>query len=243
MKSITLDKLLIGPQKVEVPGYGVTLYVKPLTQIDRDLSQGAARRASRELRRLLEDRSTEEYQLLVEDEIAEYSTEDLRSLWVSARIVEKTLEIQRKSLEDRDKTYVPEPEGEDATPASLDRYENEVEDIEQQREDSVIKQAQAARKALMKESESKTEDELRDLAKPDLIETILSREWQQEFAVQMILRGTYEDAKATKFAFKTPDQVRQLRPDTLEFLAQSHYGLMVDPEELKASGGETKSSI
>ena len=65
------------------------------------------------------------------------------------------------------------------------------------------------------------------------MEYILSKEWQLEYAAQMISRGTFLDSKLSKPAFKTTSEVKELRPDILKLITDSHFGLLVPPEAIK----------
>lgn len=236
MKTLTIESLLVRPQSVELPG-GVKVWVRPLSQIERELCQGAARRASRDLRKLLEDPKTEQHQLLVVEELQEYDIKQLRDLWIGSRLIQKALQINRESLENRDETYVPEPEGNDLTPEAMDRYEDEVEEVEQQRETGVAGAIGTASKQLDEEVQGISEDALREQAHPALIEHQLSEVWTREFAAQMLVRATFNDKECRKFTFKTSNEVFMLRPDVLKHLTDSHYGLMVEPEAIKNLAG------
>jgi hypothetical protein len=236
MKTPTLDDLLVKPTKVEVPSFGkepLVVYIRRLTQVERDLCTAAARRASREMRRKLEEPESEERQLLVDDEINEYDLEAMRAAWVNTKLVRRALKIHRLSLENRDETYVPEPEGDDVMPADVEKWENLVDKTEEEREQRVQESIVAAQRQLNDEVQELSEEELRRNASPSLIDTICSDIWTNEYVAQMISRGTFQDADATKPAFKTASDVKRLLPKALEAISKAHMGLLIDPESVK----------
>lgn len=234
MKTLTIEDLLIDPKSVEITlgKRSLTVYVRPLTQVEQDLARGSARRASRELRQMLDDPTSESHQLLVKDELEEYTPESLRNLWIANRLVERAVEANRQSLEDRDKTFVPEPE-DNATSADIDHYETEVEQIEEQREESVGKKILNIKAQLEKEADELSDLQLRADAVGALIDQICAQTFSREFAVQLVTRGTFNDVDCQHPTFKYSSQVKRLRNETLETLANAHYSLLIDPEEIK----------
>lgn len=243
MKTHTLDDLLIKPVPVDIEGFGdkpLRFYIRRLTQVERDLCTASARRASREMRKKLEDTSTEEHMLLIEDEIAEIDMAALRAAWVSARVTRKSLTIYRLSLENRDQTFIPEPEGDDVLPADVERWENAVEDAEEDREKAVREAIASAQRELNEAAEKLTLEELRDGAGPALIDNICADIWTTEYVAQMIARGTFTDKDTQKPAFKTATEVKRLQPKALELLSKSHMGLLIEPEAVKNSLGAQK---
>jgi bisphosphoglycerate-dependent phosphoglycerate mutase len=243
MKTPVLDQLLLGPQKIELPSFTdepIYVWVRRLTQVERDLCTAAARRASRDMRRVLENKESEERQLLVEDEISEYDLEAMRAAWVTARLTRRAMKIYKQSLEDRDQTYIPEPEGDDVMPADIEQWENAVEDTEADREKNVVTAIESAQRQLNKEVEEISLEELQDVSIPTLIDTICSDIWTNEYTAQMICRGTFKDADAIKPAFKTAQEVKRLLPKAMAELSKAHMGLLVDPEAVKNSEGNQK---
>lgn len=240
MKSLTLQDLFLQPQAVELKSGEKTMkvFIRLLTQVEKELCQASARGQSRRLRRTLEDKNSEEHQTLILDELDGYGIEQLRTLWINAKLIDRAVTINQKTLEDRDLTFVPEPEGNDVTGSQMEKYENLVEDIEEQREESVNKAIESARKQLVEEVKKVTKKKLTEEAMPMLIDTLCTQAWSREFAAAMISHGTFLDAEFKKPAFKTVDEVRKLQPQFLKQLADAHYGLMLEPEALKPSGGE-----
>lgn len=236
MKTPILDTLFLKPVPVVLDkdtDNEMTVWIKAMTQIDRDMCQAYARRASRETRKKLLDPDSNERQLLVVEELEEYDRDQLSVLWINNRLAARTTAIKRESLENRDQTFIPEPEGSDVTNAEIEQHELEVEEVEEQREESVQSMVKSAKKELEEEVAEVSIEDLRVEAEPALIENILSSVWMREFNCQMISRGTFLDEKCTKPVFKTSSEVNDLRPTVLDLLATSHYGLMVEPEALK----------
>lgn len=242
MKTLTLQDVLVKPHPVEINTSEGTLkvWIRNLSQIERDLAQAGARAASRQFRKVLENPKTEDHKLLIADEIEEYGEDRLRDLWIQTRLVERAIKINKQTLEDRDKTFVPEPEGDFVTMGDIERYENEVEEIEEQRENSVMSAINAAREQLEKEAKKIPLKDLKASAIPDLIDNILGQYWQKEFAYHMLARGTFKDEKCTKPFFKTAQEASMLQPTILEALSNAHFGLILEPEALKTSGGAEK---
>lgn len=238
MKTLTLADLFIKSQPVVIRlGDGeFTAWVRVLSTTERELCQAIARNASRRYRKILEDRKTEQWEMFVRDELDVYNEQQLRDLWISSRLTEKALEIHQRSLEDRDKTFIPEPEG-NVTLAQTERYENEVEEVEEQRESGVLSAIQAAREELEKEAAALSLEALRADAEPSLVDQLCAQVWQREYAVSMIAHGTFKDEALKKPMFKTSDEVKNLVPAVLETLTNAHYALLLEPEALKTSGG------
>lgn len=232
MKTPNLDSLFLKAQPVDLSDK-LQVWIKPMTQIERDLSQAYARRVSRDLRKKLQDPESEEHQLLIAEELEEYDQAALTSLWIQNRLVARATAIRRESLENRDQTYVPDPEGPDVTNSDIEKHEDEVEEVEEQREESVSAAIKSAKMELDEEVKAISVEDLRSEAVPALIDNILATIWLREFNVQMISRATFLDEACQKFAFKTSAEVYNLRQDVVDKLATHHYGLMVEPEALK----------
>lgn len=243
MKTLTIADLLVKPQSLSLSMGDRTLklWVRPLSTTERELCQATARGVSRRLQRELEDPKTENHRLLIADELEVFNKGQLQELWVNAHLLDRAIKINVKSLEDRDQTFVPEPEGENVTVSEINAYENTIDDNEESRETNVNAAVNAARKLLQEEVKTITLKELKSSAAPNLIEQIVSQEWQREYSVAMLARGTFLDQDCQKPAFKTNEQVKMLRPDALEQLTSAHYGLILEPEALKVSGDESLS--
>lgn len=236
MKTPALDSLLLRPEKITIPTFGEPLevYVRRLTQVERDLCTAAARRASREMRTKLQDTESEERQLLVEDEINEYDQEAMRAAWVNNKLVRRALKIHKLSLESRDETFIPEPEGDDVMPADIEEWETAVEQAEEDREGRVAESIAAAQRELNEEAMKLSDDDLRAGMSPALIDTICSDIWTNEYVSQMVARGTFLDKDAVaKPAFKSASDVKRLQPKALQIITQAHMGLLVEPEAVK----------
>lgn len=232
MKTPSLDSILIKSHPVEL-SKDLTVYVRPLTNLERDFCQAYARRAARTFRKRLEDRESSDHQLLIVEELEEYEVEQLSSLWVSNRLVTRASAIRRRSLEDRDQQYIPEPEGLDVTNAQMERYETEVEEAEEQREKSVSSSVISARDELLEEVKGISLDTLREEAIPALIDNVVNQEWMLEFNAQMVARATFTDEDCKKLAFKDAAETQTIKPEIFKKLTDNHYGLMIEPEALK----------
>jgi hypothetical protein len=255
MKAVTLEDILVKPKKVEIPIPGkmerndqgmpdapkLVYWVRPSLQPERDLAGAAGRTASRMLRRKLEDPDSEERQLLVLDELEGATEDSLQELWVTQKVIERAATIRHRSLEDRDITYVPEPEGDLITGEDMDRYENEVEDVEEQREMSVLEAVTSAREELQKEVERMTPEQLREYALPLVISTQTERAYENEFVSQLIYRCTFLDNKCKKRAFTDVNQVYNLKDFALIKLSNAHMSFILDPEQVKNLAGGLKS--
>lgn len=249
MKPVTLDDLLVGPTKVEIPVHGktvknkdgvidtakITFYVRPARQSERDLAAAAARKASRTLRKKMETEGTEERENLVLAEVEDASINYLRGLWVNDKVIDRAARIRRESLEER--PYIPEPEGDHITQKDMDDYENDVEDAEDGREMDVLQAIIAAREELEKEAAKLDSEKMRELAIPSQIEAQANRAYETEFALQLIYRCTFTDKKCTKQAFSDIEQVYQLKDAPLTMLTNAHMSLLIDPERIKNLAG------
>lgn len=248
MKTPILEQLLIDPQSVDLPTGvmgqdgmdNVRVWIRRLTQVERDLCTGYARRASREMRKDLENPDSERRHILVDDEIDEYELESLRQAYVNGKLIERAIAINRQSLEDRDETYVSEPDGDVVLPEEIERYENSVEDVEEQREKGVRDAIEAAIVQLREEARNMDEEALKADATPTTINAICADVYTREYIAQMICRATFSDKELTKPAFKTPREVDRLAPSVLETLAKAHEALLIDPEAIKNLAGNQK---
>lgn len=252
-KAVTLDDILDGPKKVEIPVPGkqitnaegmpdvakLVFWIRPTQQPERDLAGSAARKESRLLRKKLEDPKTEEHQNLIAGELEGASIDSLRQLWVTEKVVERAVRMRNVSLEDRD--YVPEPEGDGITSKNIDDYENEVEAVEEAREMSLVEAIVAAREELQKEVQNIPDDKLMDSAIPAQIEAILTRTYEYAFVCQLIRRCTFTDKKCTKPAFSDIEKVYSLKEDAMTKLTNAHMSFMLDPEQVKNLAGGLRS--
>lgn len=255
MRAITLEDILVKPKKVEIPIPGTMVsndnempdtakmvyWIRPSFQPERDLAGSAARKASRTLRKRLEDPETEERQLLVLDELEDASEDSLRELWVSQKVIERATRIRQASLENRDLTFVPEPEGDLITSKDMDDYENEVEEVEERREMSVVEAVTAARDELAKEADKLSHEKLFEFAVPLQVNAQAERAYESEFVSQLIYRCTFTDTKCKKRAFSDVDEVYSLRDFALIRLSNAHMSFILDPEQVKNWAGGLKS--
>ncbi len=247
MKTPSIEELLLEPQSVTIAGKtkDITLWVRPLTDIERSLAQGAARAQSRSLRKTLSNPDTEEYQLLIKNEVEEYTREQLNQAWVASNLVSRAMQMRRKSLEDRDETYVPEPEpSEDGTvfptAEEMEAYEEAVEVAEENREKNVSEAIKNVKKQLEEEVAEMDEDGLRKAVEPRLIDSICGNVWNREYSIQSILRGTFKDKEFTKPAFKSVSDVYALKDNAKQKLAEAHMALLLDPDSIKNLEGSLK---
>ena len=229
MKSLTLDHLLLKPAQVFLDK-DTYVWIRSLTQMERDLCQAHARKHSRDIRKKLADRTSEEYSLLVEDELSEYDIKRLQMLWVSNRLIRKTLEINQQSLEERE--YIPEPEN-DPSNEAWDTYEDSVEESDESREKAVRSALASAKEKLEEDVKGISDENLSAEAEPALIEHILNQLWQNKFTAQMIFRATFKDKQCAEKAFASVDEVETLKPPIYDLLVKSHIGLLVEPEPIK----------
>lgn len=238
VKRLLIADLLQGPKDVvlNLPNdKKLTLWVRPSRDPERTMATANARKASRTLRKLLNDRSTEEYEKLVAEELEGAEKNDLRRVWVNGKLINRALEIRNASLEERE--YVPNPldegDGKGVTPKDMDEYEDKVDEVEEDREMSVMKAISTAQRELEEQANEIPEEELFEAAIPQLIESQCSRAYEVEFIAQLILRCTFEDKKCTRQAFSDIEQVYQLKPGPLQELTQAHMAVMLDPDAIK----------
>lgn len=240
-----LDDVIIDPPSVTVVlgAKSKTFWIRPPTDPEKAMAQAVARKKSRELRARLEDPENEEHQLLVVDEMENLTTAEMRLIWLTSNLFQKTFEINRRSLDDREDFFVPSPEGSEdgvipPTNEDMDRYEQAKIDSEGDRLEAIAKQQQVAFKELQDKSEEIPEDDLRNLIHPLIIDQQASREWSAQYGMQIIVRCTFLDKELTKKAFETPERALRLQNSTngqkiLDELSAAHSGLMLDPDRLK----------
>ena len=237
-RKMLIEGLLQGPKDVvlNLPGdKKLTLWVRPSRDPERTMATAKARKASRVLRNLLKDRESEEYQTLIAETLDDAEKDDLRKVWVNGKLINRALEIRRQSLEQRE--YVESPldvgDGIGVTPKDMDEHEDRVDEVEEEREMSVMKAITTAQRELDEQAAEIPDDELYESAIPQLVETQCSRAHEVEFVAQLILRCTFEDKKCSKRAFSDIEQVYQLRDTPLQELTQAHMDVMSDPEAVK----------
>lgn len=238
MKRLLIEDLLQGPKDVVLNlsnDKKLTLWVRPSRDPERTMATAKARKASRILRKTLEDRKSEEFETLIAQELEDADKDDLRKIWVNGKLINRAIEIRQNSLEERD--YVPNPldegDGKGVTPKDMDEYEDKVDDAEDNREISVMKAISSAQRELEEKAKEIKDDELYEAAIPQLIESQCARAYEVEFVAQLILRCTFEDKKCTKQAFTDVEQIYTLRPTPLQILTQAHMDVMQDPEAVK----------
>lgn len=224
-KDVTLN---VGEQKI-------TLWVRPSRDPERTMATAKARKASRDLRKSLNNRKTEQYEALIAQELEDADTESLRKVWVNGKLINRALEIRNASLEERE--YVPNPldesEGRTVTPKEMDEYEDKVDEVEEAREMTVMKAISSAQRELEEEAKKIKVKELHEAAIPQLIETQCNRAYEVEFIAQLILRCTFTEKACKTPAFDDIEQVYKLRSTALQELTQAHMDIMVDPEAVK----------
>lgn len=238
MKRVLIEDLLQGPKDVVLnlrDDKKLTLWVRPSRDPERTMATAKARKASRILRKTLSDRDSDEFETLIAQELEDADKDDLRKIWVNGKLINRAIEIRQNSLEERE--YVPNPldegDGKGITPKDMDEYEDKVDEVEEDREMSVMKAISSAQRELEEQAKEIADDELYEAAIPQLIESQCSRAYEVEFVAQLILRCTFEDKKCTKQAFTDVEQVYALRPTALQVLTQAHMEVMMDPEAVK----------
>jgi hypothetical protein len=220
-----------------------TFYVRTPTEPEKAMAMNAARLKSRELRDRLEDQKSEEFQLLIEAEKANFSIEEKRYVWLASQLVQKSFELRRRSLEDRDDFYVEPPEGQDdgvipPTNAEIDKYEQEKRAQDLLRLDALQGQQDILFKELKEQADKIPEADLDNLIQPILIDQKTSAEWNSQYGMQILIRCTFLDIEMTQKAF--PEGIGQaLRLENtkggqkvLHELLNAHNGLTIDVDEL-----------
>lgn len=243
MKTRILDELKLGPQPVDIPvskGKTETVWVRRPNPTEKQMCESAGRAASRELRSLLMDEETDEYKTLVQSELDGYDLDELRMIWIAGELVQHMFVKDRELLEARDETYVPEPASEDGihfpSQATLDKYEDEVEDVEKQRVKALEAFEKNETERLMDQVKKKNRKQLEKIAKPKIIDGLCGQAYNEAYSANLLSRCTFEDEECSRAMFKTTQEVRSVfrdRPDIAQKIAQGHSALMLDPEEAK----------
>lgn len=239
---ITLDELLQDPEPLDLitkkknPKTGkfeeatLRLYVRRLTDIERDMASNAANGARRRMREVLNDEKSEERRLLLVEPLEDADDASLRDLWIKGELMRRAPEIQHHSLEERE--VVDEPEGL-VSPKERDDYDQAVRRAENDRMENLIKAISSVQKEIEAESEALPKGQLRDAAIPAHIETLLAKHWNEVYTSHVIARGTFNDKRFTKPTFKTTadvDKFRSQRPAMYTQLADTHRGLLLELE-------------
>lgn len=247
---LELEDVLTAPEKVTVvierkdkPPVEKAYWIRPPDEIEKTMAQSASRIIARELREKLYDPDSEEHKLLVVDRLQDMTTDEKRLIWLTSNLVQKTFELNRRSLNDRDEYFVERPEGKEdgiipPTNQEMDQYEDNKQDAEKQRLTSVSEQQKALFNELKKQSEKLSEDDLDNIVEPLMIDQMISEEWNLQFGMQVLIRCTFSDPDLTQRSFMNTQQALKLRntkngQKVLESLLSAHRGLMLDPDHLK----------
>lgn len=243
--SLTIDELLNDepePQRIvtgkqrknkagELSDAVVLVFPRRPTEVERGMILGAANAARRALRAKLLDPETDEHKYLLMEPLRSAEPESLRSIWISGKLMERAQQATFNSLEERE--YVPEPEGALVSPAQQDAYDAEVQAVEDTREKSLAEILANIQKELIREAAELDEATLLDTAVPAHVETLVQREWSDEYAAQVAARCTFTDARYRKPYFKTVEQAKRLRdeyPRVFKAISDMHNGLLLAAE-------------
>lgn len=249
MRTPTIEEVLIKPVRIQIPTGNlkrgkqpademIAVWIRVPTDIEKSMCQSAARIASRRLRKLLEDKKSEEHLFLIREQLESAGDEDLRALYVQQSLLPRALRVQRESLEARE--YIEEPEGDEVTPRDLDKYEDAVDEAEERREQSVEQSVKSIRDQLVREAEAMDHETLLAKCAPALIERLCSEAWTDEYYNQLLARCTFSDKACIKPAFKTASDAGALLPRAKETLRESHAALNIDPVALgNLAGGRS----
>jgi hypothetical protein len=209
---------------------------------EKAMAQNAARQKSRKLKQLLEDPQSEEHQLLVAAETDNMSLDELRMVWVTANLYQRVFEAQRRSIDNRDEFFVPRPEGKEdgVIPPShddLNQYEIEREAQEKERLQGLLDQQTVIYNELMAKANEMSEETVKAIIQPLIIDQLTSREWNNQYGMQVLVRCTFLDEDLTQRAYQTVEEAQRLLntkngQKVLESLLNEHRGLMLDPDLL-----------
>lgn len=218
-------------------------WLRPPTRTERAMAQNAARRKAIDLRDRLENPNSEEHDLLIVGQLENMPVEEKRLMWLTSNLYQKTFELNRISLDNRDEYFTPEPEGkmDGLIPPAMEEWEQYEKD-RREAEKNRLKDLQTSQKAifaqLKKEAEELDEENLDTIIEIILIEQLASEEWSNQYGMQILVRCTFMDSEFTEKAFKTQAQAERLLHTkngnkVLESLLAAHSGLMLDPDQLK----------
>lgn len=220
-----------------------TFWIRPPTETEKVMAQNAARQKSRALRERLIDPENEEHQLLIKAEMDNMTQEEMRSVWLASNLFQKTFELTRRSLDNREDFFVPAPEGQEdgvipPTSTQMDEYETAKRKVEQDRLENVADEQEKLLKELQEQSQELPIDKLAEVVQPILVELKASAEWNAQYGLQILIRCTFLDQERTKRAFEGTGAALRLENSpggkkVLDELLQAHSGLMLDPDRLK----------
>lgn len=241
----SLDDILNDVPKVTVivRNKEKNFWIRPPTDSERAMSQNAARQKSRILRALLEDPETEEHNLLIKVETENMTDEDVRLVWLTSALFQRIVEINRRSLDNRDDYFVAEPEGKEdglipPTNEDLDRYEESKRSQERERLTDLAAQNESIKKELLDQANATPIEDLKKIIYPLIIEQQTSNEWNNQYGLQILVRCTFFDQNLTERAFKSVEEAMRLLNTkdgnkVLQALLEAHSGLQMDPDLLK----------
>lgn len=242
MKTRLLDEFRIGPKDVHFTFNGTehTVWVRRPNNPEKQLCETKARVASREFRKLLENPKTEEHRMFVAEELATYSRDELEMIWMASEIYKRLFEFERQTLEDRDQTFIPEPTTEDGihypSQSDIDKYEDAVEQAEEDREAAVKQKHEAIVEQLKEEAGAMDLKKLRKNAIPRRIDQLCGQAYNEAYATALVCRCTFEDEEMKRPMFKTDDETRTFfrdYPEIAMHISQEHQSLMANVEEVK----------
>lgn len=218
-------------------------WIRPPDDLERAMAQNSARRVSRELRELLLDSESEQYDLIIEAGFEEMTIEEMRLLWLTSELMQQSYEMSRRSLNDRDDFFVEPPEGKDdgvipPTIGEMDQHEIDKRAAEKERLTSLSDQQKSLFDRLKKEAEDLNTDDLRNIVEPMIVEQKTAEEWNNQYGMAVLARCTFKDPQLTEKAFKDVEAAKKLLNTSngkkvLESLLLAHKGLMLDPDALK----------
>jgi len=244
-----LEDVLTAPERVTVTvvrnnkPVEKEYWIRPPDEMERAMAQNAARRVSRELRELLINEKSEEHDLIITAGLEEMSLEEMRLLWITSELVQKSFEMSRRSLEDREEFFVERPVGKEEgvippTTGEMDQYEIDKREAEKERLTSLNGQQKTLFERLKKESENMDKNDLLNVIEPMIVDQKTAEEWNNQYGMQILVRCTFNDAQLTEKTFTGVDQAMKLfrtnsGKKVLEALLLAHRALMVDPDQLK----------
>lgn len=241
----TLDDLFEEPPSVTVKTRkgDKTFWIRTPTEPEKFMSQNVAGKKARELRDLLMDEKTEEHQLLVKTGLEIMTPEEMKLIWITSSLFQKTFELNRRSLDDRDEYFVPRPEGKDngvipPTQAEMDGYEKARIDEERKRLLDLQAQQTAIYNDLKQKADQIEESQLAETIEPLIVDQKSREEWNNQYGMQILVRCTFLDSDLAHRAFKDTAQAMKLMntisgQKVMDALLNAHRGLMLDPDEIK----------
>lgn len=234
MKRLLIEDLLQKSEKVTIPvdkENAVDLWVRPSTPTERAMAASFGRKESRNLRKLLNNKKTEEYLSLIKSEVEASDRQDLEKIWLNGKLIPKIMELRNRSLEARE--YIPEPEGEGVTGKAMDEYEDAVDESEESREEQLGKALESATNELQEEVKKIADKDLYKVAIPPLIDSLCNQAFELEFISRLILKCTFENEECTVQAFTDIEQAYKLKASARKKLTYAHMEMLNDPEEIK----------